>query len=57
VFGAHGGEHAGPELLFADDAPLSYAYQHMVASVDFNLKFTYLLACWERLTDDASILG
>jgi hypothetical protein len=29
----------------------------MLAIVDFNLKFTYLLACWERLTDDARILG
>jgi hypothetical protein len=34
-----------------------YTSQNVLATVDFDLKFTYILAGWEGSADDASILN
>jgi hypothetical protein len=34
----------------------SYATQNVMATVDFDLRFTYVLAGWEGTTHDANVL-
>jgi hypothetical protein len=34
----------------------SYATQNVMAAVDFDLRFTYVLAGWEGTTHDANVL-
>jgi hypothetical protein len=34
----------------------SYATQNVMAAVDFNLRFTFVLAGWERTAHDALVL-
>jgi hypothetical protein len=34
----------------------SYATQNVMAAVDFDLQFTYVLAGWEGTTQDANVL-
>jgi len=34
----------------------SFATQNVMAAVDFNLRFTYVLAGWEGTTHDALVL-
>ena len=34
----------------------SYATQNVMAAVDFDLRFTYVLADWEGTTHDALVL-